>query len=148
MRFAQELDSELLEVHCHRWARIDFCLFGVYGIDASEKILVKQPDLCRPGCPACSRVCPENAIMFPHHSAPAIAGARGETQEKKVDLSALFGGTPSTNQDETRTSISIKRQPDSERPASSPSATGNTAPDGSPDSPPSQDDWLRQLEEL
>ncbi len=54
---------------------IDFCLFGVYGIDQAETILVEQPDNCRKGCPACSRVCPENAIIFPQHKSPAIAGA-------------------------------------------------------------------------
>ena len=52
---------------------VDFCLFGVYGVDGTENILVEQPDNCRKGCPACSRVCPENAIIFPQHKAPAIA---------------------------------------------------------------------------
>jgi Pyruvate/2-oxoacid:ferredoxin oxidoreductase delta subunit len=37
---------------------IDFCLFGVYGVDKVDTILVEQPDNCRKGCPACSRVCP------------------------------------------------------------------------------------------
>ena len=54
---------------------IDFCLFGVYGVDKVETILVEQPDNCRKGCPACSRVCPENAIIFPQHKTPTIAGA-------------------------------------------------------------------------
>ncbi|MEM7312635.1 MAG: ferredoxin family protein, partial [Planctomycetota bacterium] len=54
---------------------IDFCLFGVYGVDGVDTILVEQPDNCRKGCPACSRVCPENAIIFPQHKTPAIAGA-------------------------------------------------------------------------
>ncbi|MCU0879019.1 MAG: ferredoxin family protein [Pirellulaceae bacterium] len=54
---------------------IDFCLFGVYGVDKAETILVEQPDNCRKGCPACSRVCPENAIIFPQHKTPTIAGA-------------------------------------------------------------------------
>ena len=54
---------------------IDFCLFGVYGVDSAETILVEQPDNCRKGCPACSRVCPENAIIFPQHKTPAIAGS-------------------------------------------------------------------------
>ncbi len=54
---------------------IDFCLFGVYGVDGAQTILVEQPDNCRKGCPACSRVCPSNAIMFPQHKTPAIAGA-------------------------------------------------------------------------
>lgn len=71
---------------------IDFCLFGVYGIDKAETILVEQPDNCRKGCPACSRVCPENAIIFPQHKTPAIAGALAEAAGAlKIDLSKLFG---------------------------------------------------------
>ena len=70
---------------------IDFCLFGVYGVDHSETILVEQPDNCRKGCPACSRVCPENAIIFPQHKTPAIAGAQVVTDGLKIDLSKLFG---------------------------------------------------------
>ena len=70
---------------------IDFCLFGVYGIDGQETILVEQPDNCRKGCPACSRVCPENAIIFPQHKTPAIAGADLAVGGLKIDLSKLFG---------------------------------------------------------
>ena len=71
---------------------IDFCLFGVYGVDQRDTILVEQPDNCRKGCPACSRVCPENAIVFPQHKSPAIAGANGEAAGSlKIDLSKLFG---------------------------------------------------------
>ena len=70
---------------------IDFCLFGVYGVDKAETILVEQPDNCRKGCPACSRVCPENAIVFPQHKTPAIAGAPAENAGFKIDLSLLFG---------------------------------------------------------
>ncbi len=72
---------------------IDFCLFGVYGIDNIETILVEQPDNCRKGCPACSRVCPENAIIFPQHKTPVIAGsAEVDAGSLKIDLSKLFGG--------------------------------------------------------
>jgi ferredoxin len=70
---------------------IDFCLFGVYGVDPLETILVEQPDNCRKGCPACSRVCPENAIMFPQHKTPAIAGSNDAAEAMKIDLSQLFG---------------------------------------------------------
>ncbi len=70
---------------------IDFCLFGVYGVDQAENILVELPDNCRKGCPACSRVCPENAILFPQHKTPAVAGAMREPGGLKMDLSALFG---------------------------------------------------------
>jgi hypothetical protein len=76
---------------------IDFCLFGVYGVDRVETILVEQPDNCRKGCPACSRVCPENAIIFPQHKTPAIAGAADMVTGLKIDLSRLFGA-PETNE--------------------------------------------------
>ncbi len=71
---------------------IDFCLFGVYGFDESGKIFVEEPDNCRPGCPACSRICPQGAIMFPLHSNSVIAGGPGTFEDLKVDLSQIFGG--------------------------------------------------------
>lgn len=71
---------------------VDFCLFGVYGLDRAETILVEQPDNCRKGCPACSRVCPENAIIFPQHKTPTIAGSNDMAAGGiKIDLSQLFG---------------------------------------------------------
>lgn len=72
---------------------IDFCLFGVYGVDKLDRILVENQDSCKRGCPACSRVCPEHAIMFPDYKTPAIAGAPvGNISGLKIDLSRLFGG--------------------------------------------------------
>jgi Pyruvate/2-oxoacid:ferredoxin oxidoreductase delta subunit len=70
---------------------IDFCLFGVYGVDQAEHVLVELPDQCRKGCPACSRVCPEHAIMFPQHKLPAIAGDLQASGSLKMNLSDLFG---------------------------------------------------------
>jgi ferredoxin len=75
---------------------VDFCLFGVYGLDPTETILVEQPDLCRKGCPACSRICPENAILFPQHKTPAIAGDPDAPEDLKIDLSHVFGGPGET----------------------------------------------------
>lgn len=77
---------------------IDFCLFGVYGVDTLETIMVDQADNCRKGCPACSRVCPQNAIIFPQHKTPAIAGAPVDTGGLKIDLSKLFGA-PESDED-------------------------------------------------
>jgi NAD-dependent dihydropyrimidine dehydrogenase PreA subunit len=74
---------------------IDFCLFGVYGLDSRDTLIVEQPDNCRKGCPACSRVCPENAILFPQHKSPAIAGGAPDRDGRKIDLSHLFGAPES-----------------------------------------------------
>ena len=71
---------------------LDFCLFGVYGVDTLDRILVEEQDNCKRGCPACSRVCPANAIIFPEHKTPAIAGApTSAVGDFKIDLSKLFG---------------------------------------------------------
>ncbi len=59
--------------HC-----VQFCLFGVYEQAEDGSILVANPDKCKPGCPACSRICPQGAIIFPHYRKDAaIAGAPG-----------------------------------------------------------------------
>jgi NAD-dependent dihydropyrimidine dehydrogenase PreA subunit len=72
---------------------LDFCLFGVYGVDTLERILVENQDQCKKGCPACSRVCPQQAIIFPEYKSAAIAGAdTGVVGGLKIDLSKLFGG--------------------------------------------------------
>src|SRR5262249_33509663 len=52
---------------------------------------------CKTNCPACSRVCPEAAIMFPKYKAGPINGdvvsAADLNREKmKIDISALLGG--------------------------------------------------------
>ena len=98
--------GELLEPAKRRWYPVidysrctncmeclDFCLFGVYGVSDGERILVENQDNCKRGCPACSRVCPEQAIMFPDYKTPAIAGAPvGAIGSLKIDLTKLFGG--------------------------------------------------------
>jgi NAD-dependent dihydropyrimidine dehydrogenase PreA subunit len=55
---------------------LEFCLFGVFDTAEDSRVAASAPDACKPGCPACSRVCPEQAIMFPmHDSDAAIAGS-------------------------------------------------------------------------
>jgi Pyruvate/2-oxoacid:ferredoxin oxidoreductase delta subunit len=76
---------------------LSFCLFGVYGVDGDSKIQVQNNDNCKTNCPACSRVCPEAAIMFPKYKAGPINGdvvsANDLQREKmKIDISALLGG--------------------------------------------------------
>jgi NAD-dependent dihydropyrimidine dehydrogenase PreA subunit len=72
---------------------LNFCLFGVFGLDEADRPWIEQPDACRPGCPACARICPSGAIMFPQHTDPAIAGdLRASREALKLDLSQLFRG--------------------------------------------------------
>jgi Pyruvate/2-oxoacid:ferredoxin oxidoreductase delta subunit len=76
---------------------LSFCLFGVYGVDAERQIQVQNQDNCKTNCPACSRVCPEAAIMFPKYKAGPINGdtvsdADLNKEKMKIDISALLGG--------------------------------------------------------
>ncbi len=76
---------------------LSFCLFGVYGVDEHAKIQVQNNDNCKTNCPACSRVCPEAAIMFPKYKGGPINGdvvtdADLNREKMKVDISALLGG--------------------------------------------------------
>ncbi|MCE9609636.1 MAG: ferredoxin family protein [Chthoniobacter sp.] len=76
---------------------LSFCLFGVYGVDGDRHIQVQNNDNCKTNCPACSRVCPEAAIMFPKYKAGPINGdlvsdADLQKEKMKVDISALLGG--------------------------------------------------------
>lgn len=62
----------------HCGSCFQFCLFGVYQMDDEKKVRIVHPDRCKPGCPACSRICPQGALMFPLYTKdPAIAGAPG-----------------------------------------------------------------------
>jgi len=76
---------------------LSFCLFDVYSVDADQKITVQKQDNCKTDCPACSRVCPEAAILFPKYRKGPINGdvVREEDLKReamKVDVSALLGG--------------------------------------------------------
>jgi Pyruvate/2-oxoacid:ferredoxin oxidoreductase delta subunit len=76
---------------------LSFCLFGVYGVDDGKRIQVQNNDNCKTNCPACSRVCPEAAIMFPKYKAGPINGdvvsdSDLNREKMKIDISALLGG--------------------------------------------------------
>jgi Pyruvate/2-oxoacid:ferredoxin oxidoreductase delta subunit len=75
---------------------LSFCLFDVYGVK-DGKIQVQNQDHCKTDCPACSRVCPEVAIMFPKYRHGPINGDVVSVDDirreaMKVDISALLGG--------------------------------------------------------
>src|SRR5204862_4299782 len=76
---------------------LSFCLFDVYGVTTDGKIQVQNETNCKTDCPACSRVCPEVAIMFPKYKAGPINGDAVSSEDvrraaMKVDISALLGG--------------------------------------------------------
>ena len=72
---------------CH-----DFCMFGAYSLDEEGRPVVSDPDKCKPGCPACARICPEGAIMFPQYPGDeGIAGAPGKRPATgTIDVDAFF----------------------------------------------------------
>ena len=76
---------------------LTFCLFEVYGVDKNDKLTVQNQSNCKTDCPACSRVCPEVAILFPKYKKGPINGdvVRQEDIQReamKIDISALLGG--------------------------------------------------------
>ena len=134
---------------------IDFCLFGVYGVDQADTILVEQPDNCRKGCPACSRVCPENAIIFPQHKTPAIAGAQIEAGSLKIDLSKLFGAPESdesaaqaANRERDEQLLMADRAPVAPEPASAASQPATPQVAEPPAAKEHLDDLIDELDEL
>lgn len=97
---------------------LTFCLFDVYGVDKQQKIQVQNNDNCKTDCPACSRVCPEVAILFPKYKAGPINGDVVKQEDvkreaMKVDISALLGGdlyaSLRTRQAESRKRFSTER---------------------------------------
>lgn len=76
---------------------LTFCLFDVYGVDGKQQITVQNEDNCKTDCPACSRVCPEVAILFPKYGKGPINGDIVRAQDvqreaMKVDITTLLGG--------------------------------------------------------
>jgi ferredoxin len=66
-------------------------------LSSDKKIQVRNQDNCKTDCPACSRVCPEVAIMFPKYRHAPINGDQVTQDDMrreamKVDISALLGG--------------------------------------------------------
>lgn len=100
---------------------LSFCLFDVYGMSEEHRIEVRNQDNCKTNCPACSRVCPEVAILFPKYGGGPINGAPVSEQDAarekvKVDISALLGGNIYASLRErsaaAKSRFSMERSPD------------------------------------
>jgi Pyruvate/2-oxoacid:ferredoxin oxidoreductase delta subunit len=57
----------------------NFCLFGVFSTDDGG-VRVATPAACKTNCPACARMCPQAAIIFPHYPTDPINGQEAGEQ--------------------------------------------------------------------
>lgn len=75
----------------------DFCLFGVYD-KKDGRINVINPEGCKNNCPACARICPQTAIIFPKYKqGGAIGGSDvideiSEQKRQAEDINILLNG--------------------------------------------------------
>lgn len=121
----------------------EYCLFGVYGLeerDGERRVVVAHPDACKDGCPACARVCPRQAILFPE--APDL----GLAPDLRLDaaVASLRGQLDPGSSAPPFTPRPVA--PLSSGNAPSANATATSRPDAGP--PDELDDLIHALEDL
>lgn len=92
---------------CH-----DFCLFGVYAIE-NKRVGVVQPQNCKNNCPACARVCPRQAIIFPKYEKSPING--GTAQEETFtheEMDKMYHDRLRLRLQQRRASVSLLKKED------------------------------------
>ena len=77
----------------------DYCLFSVYACDdalpARDRVGVVSPLNCKTGCPACARLCPTGALIFPFCHEAALNGEIETPAPRSRDaLTAALGDDP------------------------------------------------------
>jgi NAD-dependent dihydropyrimidine dehydrogenase PreA subunit len=75
---------------------LSFCLFGVYELDKKGKVVVAKPENCKTNCPACAKVCPKSAIIFPKYGESPVNGDEVDenaaaTKNLKIDYDKVLG---------------------------------------------------------
>jgi len=74
---------------------LDYCLFSVYGRGADKQVRVTAPLHCKTGCPACARLCPEAALIFPFCAEAELNGEIADPARRSRDsLAAALGDDP------------------------------------------------------
>ena len=65
----------------------EFCLFGVYR-KTGGKVEVINPASCKNNCPACARICPQVAIVFPKYLQGGVIGG-ADTIDETAEMHRL-----------------------------------------------------------
>lgn len=90
----------------------DFCLFGVYAVE-NKHIRVARPQNCKNNCPACARMCPSRAIIFPKYEKSPING--GMAQEEifnPEDMDKMYRDRLQMRLQQRRASVSLLKNGD------------------------------------
>lgn len=75
----------------------DFCLFSVYN-KSWDRVDVVNPQGCKNNCPACARICPQTALIFPKYKHGGAIGGSEEIDEmaeaarQTQDVEEILGG--------------------------------------------------------
>jgi len=75
---------------------LNFCLFDVFTSTEEGRIRASNPQGCKNNCPACARICPEAAIIFPKLDEEPINGAQIEDEARvrgkiKLNVEQILG---------------------------------------------------------
>lgn len=90
---------------CH-----DFCLFGVYTVE-NKKVRVEKPQNCKNNCPACARMCPSKAIIFPkYEKSPINGGVAEEEHFNPAEMDAMYRERLRMRLQQRRASVSLLKQ--------------------------------------
>ena len=71
---------------------MNFCLFGVFRLSDDGQVEVISPESCKLHCPACARICPEAAIVFPKYGQSPFNGDEVPADQKgpQANMKALI----------------------------------------------------------
>lgn len=85
----------------------EFCIFKVYSRE-NGKIIVTNPEYCKDNCPACARICPANAIVFPKCPDSVINGSKNS--QTKIQEDQTTQNIKNMFQDDIMKTLAERRQ--------------------------------------
>lgn len=118
----REIDSFVAEAGTDAWYPVidkdrctecgqchDFCLFGVYEIEDGT-VRVKQPQNCKNNCPACARICPSKAVIFPKYGKSPVNGGLEDEETVSVDTKAIYAEALRMRLQQRRAGVSLLKK--------------------------------------